>query len=181
MIIFFSFPSSGFQTLTEGKLFLVSPNYFPGFFFFLPFSIRFLQVVCGFSLTCSISSLLSSFVSRPPSARLGKVESLKILCQGGKQIRGKKRKMPFSGTGRGLWGVGVCCSIHQSEKQKTKLKNSDFVEILLMAIFSSLFMQSMAPNLILLLTLIGGIYDFYSNVKFPSCQRPSGQNCRDHS
>ena len=94
---------------------------------------------------------------------------------------GKKRKMPFSGTGRGLWGVGVCCSIHQSEKQKTKLKNSDFVEILLMAIFSSLFMQSMAPNLILLLTLIGGIYDFYSNVKFPSCQRPSGQNCRDHS
>ena len=179
MIIFFSFPSSGFQTLAEGKLFLVSPNYFPGFFFFLPFSIRFLQVVCGFSLTCSISSLLSSFVSRPPSARLGKVESLKILCQGGKQIRMKK--MPFSGTGRGLWGVGVCCSIHQSEKQKTKLKNSDFVEILLMAIFSSLFMQSMAPNLILLLTLIGGIYDFYSNVKFPSCQRPSGQNCRDHS
>ena len=88
---------------------------------------------------------------------------------------GKKRKMPFSGTGRGLWGVGVCCSIHQSEKQKTKLKNSDFVEILLMAIFSSLFMQSMAPNLILLLTLIGGIYDFYSNVKFPSCQRPSGR------
>ena len=169
MIIFFSFPSSGFQTLTEGKLFLVSPNYFPGFFFFLPFSIRFLRVVCGFSLTCSISSLLSSFVSRPPSARLGKVESLKILCQGGKQIR------------RGLWGVGVCCSIHQSEKQKTKLRNSDFVEILLMAIFSSLFMQSMAPNLILLLTLIGGIYDFYSNVKFPSCQRPSGQNCRDHS
>ena len=181
MMIFFSFPSSGFHTLTEGKLFLVSPHYFPGFFFFLPFSIRFLQVVCGFSLTCSISSLLSSFVSRPPSARLGKVESLKILCQGGKQIRGEKKKMPFSGTGRGLWGVGVCCSIHQSEKQKTKLKNSDFVEILLMAIFSSLFMQSMAPNLILLLTLIGGIYDFYSNVKFPSCQRPSGQNCRDHS
>ena len=181
MIIFFSFPSSGFQTLTEGKLFLVSPNYFPGFFFFLPFSIRFLQVVLWF---------FSYLLNLLPVVQLGQQAALSQAREGGvpenivsgrKTNPWEKRKMPFSGTGRGLWGVGVCCSIHQSEKQKTKLKNSDFVEILLMAIFSSLFMQSMAPNLILLLTLIGGIYDFYSNVKFPSCQRPSGQNCRDHS
>ena len=131
MIIFFSFPSSGFQTLTEGKLFLVSPNYFLGFFFFLPFSIRFLQVVCGFS---HLLNLL-------PVVQLRQQAALSQAREGGVPeniVSGrktnpweKKRKMPFSGTGRGLWGVGVCCSIHQSEKQKTKLKNSDFVEILL--------------------------------------------------
>ena len=76
----------------------------------------------------------------PPSAKLGKVESLNSnLNVGGKtgnfgEIKRKsaprwggnlwekenlweKRRPLFSGTARGLWGVGVCCSVH-GEKQK---------------------------------------------------------------
>ena len=42
-----------------------------------------------------------------------------------KEIVGKRRRLLFRRTARGLWGVGVCCSIHNEKPKKTKLKNSD--------------------------------------------------------
>ena len=116
MIIFFSFPSSGFQTLTEGKLFLVSPNYFPGFFVFLPFSIRFFQVLWFFSYLLNLL----------PVVQLRQQAALSQAREGGvpENIVSGRKTNPWGKKGKcHLVGLEEVCGELESVVQSTRVRS----------------------------------------------------------